>query len=90
MQEMKLSKIYKIAATTAMAVSAVTLMAMIGPGSAATLAPQRASTNYCLSYSRGGTDCSFTSKAQCEATASGQAAECYRNVYGKEGEFLRW
>ncbi|MGA2291196.1 DUF3551 domain-containing protein [Bradyrhizobium sp.] len=38
----------------------------------------------------GGSDCSFTSKAQCEATASGQGAECYRNIYGKEGEFLHW
>ena len=32
---------------------------------------------YCLSYGEGGTDCSFTSYAQCEATASGQTAECY-------------
>jgi hypothetical protein len=37
-----------------------------------------------------GSDCSFTSKAQCEATASGQRAECFRNYYGKEGETLRW
>jgi hypothetical protein len=28
-------------------------------------------------YTLGGTDCSFTSYAQCEATASGEAAECY-------------
>jgi len=33
--------------------------------------------HYCLSYDYGGTDCSFTSYAQCEATASGEAAECY-------------
>jgi Protein of unknown function (DUF3551) len=32
---------------------------------------------YCLQYDLGGTDCSFTSYAQCEATASGEAAECY-------------
>jgi len=31
----------------------------------------------CLEYAEGGTDCSFTSYAQCEATASGLAAECY-------------
>jgi hypothetical protein len=31
----------------------------------------------CLEYAKGGTDCSFTSYAQCEATASGIAAECY-------------
>jgi hypothetical protein len=33
--------------------------------------------HYCLSYDGGGLDCSFTSYAQCEATASGQDAECY-------------
>ena len=27
-------------------------------------------------------DCSFTSIAQCAATASGQAAQCYANPYG--------
>jgi len=31
----------------------------------------------CIEYDEGGTDCSFTSYAQCEATASGLAAECY-------------
>jgi Protein of unknown function (DUF3551) len=32
----------------------------------------------CLEYPKDGTtDCSFTSYAQCEATASGLAAECY-------------
>jgi hypothetical protein len=31
----------------------------------------------CLEYAEGGTDCGFTSYSQCEATASGIAAECY-------------
>jgi hypothetical protein len=31
---------------------------------------------YCLTYNEGGTDCSFTSLAQCNATASGIGAEC--------------
>ena len=31
---------------------------------------------YCLAYNEGGTDCSFTSLAQCHATASGIGAEC--------------
>jgi hypothetical protein len=44
----------------------------------------------CLQYGNGGSDCSFTSKAQCEATASGQHADCFRNYYGKEGETLHW
>jgi hypothetical protein len=35
------------------------------------------SGTYCLSYGQGGTDCSFTSYAQCEATASGLTAERY-------------
>ena len=30
-----------------------------------------------LEYDYGGTDCGFTSYSQCEATASGLAAECY-------------
>jgi hypothetical protein len=32
---------------------------------------------YCISYDGGGTDCSFSSYAQCEAIASGEDAECY-------------
>jgi len=75
-----MSKIYKMA--TAMA---VTLIVMAAP--AAATGPQRASSSYCLSYGEGGTDCSFTSKAQCEATASGhQEAACYRNVFGDQWE----
>jgi hypothetical protein len=53
-------------------------------------APHRDAVDYCLQYGYGGTDCSFASKAQCEATASGLTAECFRNAYGKEGETLRW
>jgi hypothetical protein len=34
---------------------------------------------YCLSYNEGGTDCSFTSYPQCETTALGIGADCYRN-----------
>jgi hypothetical protein len=81
-----MSKICKIAA---MAAAAVTLMAMTGSASAAT-PPHRAATNYCMEYHSGGSDCSFTSMAQCEATASGIAAECFQNLYGKEGETIRW
>jgi Protein of unknown function (DUF3551) len=42
----------------------------------------------CLEYAYGGTDCSFTSYAQCEATASGQAAECYGSAI-PDDEHLR-
>jgi hypothetical protein len=82
---MKSSTIYGLAA--AIAVSDVALMAINGPASAAT---RLTSVNYCLQYGHGGSDCSFTSKAQCEATASGQHAECFRNYHGKEDETLHW
>lgn len=32
---------------------------------------------YCLQYDDGGMDCSFTSRAECEATADGEGAECF-------------
>ena len=82
-----MSKIRKVAAAAAMAVSAATLLMIAEPVSAA---PHRDAVDYCLQYGYGGTDCSFASKAQCEATASGLTAECFRNAYGKEGETLRW
>jgi hypothetical protein len=43
----------------------------------------------CLEYAMGGTDCSFTSYAQCEATASGLAAECYGSAVPDDRQ-LRW
>jgi Protein of unknown function (DUF3551) len=63
------------------------VMVMVEPASAT--APRRAAVDYCMAF-EGGTDCSFTSKAQCDASASGLNAECYRNIYGKEGETLHW
>jgi hypothetical protein len=33
--------------------------------------------SFCLSYRDGGTDCGFTSLAQCQASASGTDAGCY-------------
>src|SRR5258708_35538444 len=79
---MKLSTIYGLAAATAIAVSGVALMAINGPASAA---PRHASVNYCLQYGNGGSDCSFTRKAQCRPTAARQQAACFRNYYGKQG-----
>jgi hypothetical protein len=43
----------------------------------------------CIEYAMGGTDCSFTSYAQCEATASGLAAECYGSAIPDDKQ-LRW
>jgi hypothetical protein len=64
-----MSEIHKIAAATAIAVSFATLIATMGSEVAET--PQR---GYCLLHNHGGSDCSFTSKAQCEATAFDQGA----------------
>jgi Protein of unknown function (DUF3551) len=33
--------------------------------------------HYCMTYDEGGSDCSFTSYAQCQAAASGIDGECY-------------
>jgi hypothetical protein len=82
-----MNRIFKSAAAAVIAVSAGTLLAMAEPASAA---PHRAEVNYCMSYNQGATDCSFTTETQCEASASGRDAECYRNVYGKEGDTLHW
>jgi len=81
-----MSRTHSVAAAAAMAVSAVVLLMIAEPASAA---PHRPAVDYCLSF-EGGNDCSFTSKSECEATASGLRAECYRNDYGKEGETLHW
>jgi len=38
--------------------------------------------SYCLWYGNGGSDCGFASRAQCEASASGQTAQCSANEWG--------
>ena len=58
------------------AVACATLVASAFSGSEPTEAAG-GQGSYCLEYSQGGTDCSFTSLAQCNATASGIDAECY-------------
>jgi len=93
-KEKKMSKIHRMAAGAAMAVAAVAFLVIAEPASAAprraavNSAPQRPAVNYCLSYH--GNDCSFTTMAQCQATASGLGAECFRNDFGKDGETLQW
>ena len=74
-----MQRIYQLAIGSAAVISAFAFTPT--PSSADTRSPaviQRG--HYCLSYSQGGFDCSFTSYAQCEATASGQNAECYGNT----------
>ena len=80
-----MSKIHRMATGAAMTASAVTLLMIAEPASAA---PHHPAVNYCLSYH--GNDCSFTTMAQCQATASGLGAECFRNDFGKEGETIHW
>jgi hypothetical protein len=46
--------------------------------SAAIADPVAPSGHYCITYFDGGdADCSFTSYARCQATASGRRVECY-------------
>lgn len=63
---------------TAALASAIALSAFVSvTSSAAQAGPIVPPGHYCLAYDHGGSDCSFTSYAQCEATASGIDAECY-------------
>jgi hypothetical protein len=67
--------IQKVAIASAVAFSALAFLPVTA--STAQAGPIVPLGHYCLSYDLGGTDCSFTSYAQCQATASGMAAECY-------------
>jgi hypothetical protein len=69
---------HKWATASAVAFSAFAFVALAG--SAAQAGPITPPGKYCMLFALGGTDCSFTSYAQCEATASGEAAECYGNT----------
>jgi uncharacterized protein DUF3551 len=67
--------IQKVAMASTIAFSALAFVTLTA--STAQAGPIVPRGHYCLSYDEGGTDCSFTSYAQCQATASGMAAECY-------------
>jgi len=67
--------IHKLATASAVVFSAFAFVALAG--SAAQAGPITPPGKYCLQYDLGGSDCSFTSYAECQATASGEAAECY-------------
>jgi hypothetical protein len=70
-----MTTLHRTIVASAVAFSTLALVALTGPSAQAKTMPPAGT--YCLSYGEGGTDCSFTSYAQCEATASGQTAECY-------------
>jgi hypothetical protein len=67
--------IHKTEMVTVFAVSAFAFATMAG--SSVQAGPIVPPGHYCLTYDTGGSDCSFTSYAQCEATASGIDAQCY-------------
>ena len=66
------------AMTSAIALSALAFAATPGVATAGPIVPPG---HYCLTYDVGGTDCGFTSYAQCLATASGIGAECYGDTF---------
>jgi hypothetical protein len=55
----------------------VTLILIATEGSAAAASPGPQRESYCLVLGEGGTDCSFISYEQCQASASGRNASCY-------------
>jgi hypothetical protein len=68
--------IHKMATAFAVAFSAFAFVTMVG--SAAQAGPPIIPPgHYCLQGDLGGLDCSFTSYAQCQATAAGRDSECY-------------
>jgi hypothetical protein len=73
-----MKNIAMIAIASAAVLSTLAFAATPGAAKAGPIVPPG---RYCLSYDEGGTDCSFTSYAQCLATASGIDAECYGDTY---------
>jgi Protein of unknown function (DUF3551) len=78
---------YNIAGAALIAASGLAGIAM--SSSAAQAGPIVPRGHYCLWYAEGGTDCSFTSYQQCQATTSGIAAECYGNTARDDAEDSR-
>jgi hypothetical protein len=69
-----MKRIPMIAMASAAALSALAFSAAPETANAGPIVPPG---HYCLTYDEGGSDCGFTSYAQCQATASGIDAECY-------------
>ena len=67
---MKIISTIAIASAAAMSAFAFTA----APASAGPIVPPG---HYCMTFDEGGSDCSFTSYAQCQAAASGIDGECY-------------
>jgi hypothetical protein len=69
-----MKNISMIAVVSAAALSALAFIAAPEMANAGPIVPPG---HYCVTYDTGGSDCSFTSYAQCQATASGIDGECY-------------
>jgi hypothetical protein len=65
----------RAAIVTGFAITAFTLATIAG--SSVRAGPIVPPGHYCMTWDTGGSDCSFTSYAQCLATASALDAECY-------------
>jgi hypothetical protein len=63
-----------IATASAVALSALAFAAAPETANAGPIVPPG---HYCMTYDEGGSDCSFTSYAECLAAASGIDGECY-------------
>jgi hypothetical protein len=72
-----------MAVTAAIAFSAVSFTAT--PGVAAKAGPITPPEHYCLSY-EAGTECGFTSYAQCEASAAGIGGDCSQDAGDRAGD----
>lgn len=76
---------HRLAIVSAIAFSTFALVGM--SGSAAYAGPIVPRGHDCMTYDTGGSDCSFTSYAQCLATASGIDAECFgKTVRDNDGQ----
>ena len=58
------------------AMGSLALLAYVATPATSSAAATPSAARYCLNYNEGGTDCGFTSLAQCNATANGIGAEC--------------
>ncbi len=76
-----------MAVAAAIAFSAVSFSATPGAAKGGPITP---AGRYCLSYNEGGTDCGFTSYAQCQATASGINAGCYGASFRDNEGYRNW
>ena len=80
--------IHKVMMASAVAISAFAFVTIAG--SPAQAGPNVPPGHYCMVWALGGSDCSFTSYAECLETASGNAAECYgKTVRDDEGSRIQ-